>query len=148
MSHGEVEQADLGFAEFVNHVADDLISVLGDHEDTIALPETVDEIRIHPTVLETGFLDGQHGIHISAYHPAKRWLDLLACLLHGRLLSGSGFGGLVSSSSSSKLKPTTRPQVQQTHSVRADLRIGRQGWVVRQWGQYSRGWVIPTDSVV
>ena len=49
---GEVEDVQLVLVQLVDHEADDLLAVLGDHADAVALAEAAEEIFLGPGVLE------------------------------------------------------------------------------------------------
>ncbi len=85
--HDEIQHVDAGFMEFINHEPHHPIVVLGDHADTIALPQTIDEVVFEPGKLETLFFDGEDFGHIASNHPADVDADFLFLVgMHAGLL--------------------------------------------------------------
>src|SRR5207248_9923962 len=61
----------------VDHEADDLLALLGDHADAVPLAEAAKEVLFGPGVLEALLLGLQDLGHVPADHPAYVDADLL-----------------------------------------------------------------------
>ena len=73
---GEVEDVQLGLVQLVDHEADDLLAVLGDHADAVALAQAAEEVFLGPGELEALLLGLQDLGHVAADHPADMDADL------------------------------------------------------------------------
>lgn len=69
--HGEVHQMNAGLAELIDHVADDLIFIFGDHANTIASVEAALEVFFGPGKFKALLFDGQDFRQIAVNHPSK-----------------------------------------------------------------------------
>src|SRR5262249_1568246 len=67
---GKVEDVQLGLVQLVDHEADDLLALLGDHADAVALAQAAEEVLLGPGELEALLLGLEHLGHVPADHPA------------------------------------------------------------------------------
>src|SRR5207249_6731685 len=75
--HGEIQNVQLRLVQFVDHEADDLLALLGDHADAVALAEAAEEVFLGPGELEALLLGLEDLGHVAADHPADVAADLL-----------------------------------------------------------------------
>src|SRR5262249_24321499 len=74
---GEIQGMELDFVELVNHKANDLFPLLGNHADAVPLAQAAEEVFFGPRVLKAVLFRLQHFRHIAANHPANMDADLL-----------------------------------------------------------------------
>ncbi len=76
----EIENVQLVLVQFVNHEADDLLAMLRDHADAIALPQAAQEIFLGPGEFKALLFGLKYLGHVAANHPA----NMDACLFFFR----------------------------------------------------------------
>src|SRR5262249_6109593 len=66
---GEVQDVQLVLVQLVDHEADHLLLVLGDHADTVALAQAAEEVLLGPRVVKAPLFGLEHFRHVPADHP-------------------------------------------------------------------------------
>src|SRR6185437_7920749 len=79
---GEVQELQLLLVQLIDHETDDLVSLLGDHADAVALSQDLEKILFSPAVREAISFDLEDLFHIASDHPADVDLNSLVPLNH------------------------------------------------------------------